>query len=149
MGSTLTIELDGITYTIESDYDEIPFGDIYGDISADLEAAFERGSAELVWVRVECEVDGFTGGATLGGVECGDYWQESTLLDAIDQILSAVLRNDMLDNARDNALASKQRVEEKKANRVANVARVIEQELPGAASYAALAEKVIAAYEGK
>lgn len=146
-GSTLTVELDGVTYTVESENDDISYEDTYDDISPDLEAAFENGYASVVRVRVRCEIDGFTGEDSLGGVECGDYWRQFTLLDNIDQILSTVLSMEMLENARLDALAAKQRAEEKREWRIMNVARVISEELPVAASYVALAEKVITAYE--
>lgn len=103
----LIIVHNGLTYSVAVEPDGGIGPEDYDCYEDEDIRAYERGEWGYVHITVTVRVDGFKGVDSLGGVDVGEHWRSVSRLDATQQIISAVLDNEMLDSACHAALRAR------------------------------------------
>lgn len=105
--SSYVITVDGVVYSVTVERDEVTGPRDFDCYEDDDVAAYDNGNWSYVHITVSVTVDGFKGTDSLGGVDVGDHWQTVSRLDTAQQIIAAVLDNEMLDSACHAALRAR------------------------------------------
>jgi|SRR5882762_4873242 len=103
----LIIVHNGLTYSVAVEPDDVVGPEDYDCYEDEDIRAYERGDWSYVHITVTVRVDGFKGTDSLGAVDVGEHWRSVSRLDATQQVISAVLDNEMLDSACHAALRAR------------------------------------------